>query len=132
MTSKLNEYIFKVKRPFVLKNMLKQCSALKWTPEKLTEFFKYECLTFRIGRKSLSNQTQFENECNYVEATVQQFLDWSTRSENNKKRKLTEKNLFDSYEFDSYWAYADYKYMLDFIDDNSENVGKIIFEFLNF
>jgi hypothetical protein len=54
----LNEYIFKVNKPCVFKNMLtrvgEQNSACEWNFEKLASLLKNQTLTFRIGNKHAS------------------------------------------------------------------------------
>jgi hypothetical protein len=76
---------------------------------------------------------QFENECQYINATMSEFLEWN--QSNNKKRKSTP-NPFDSFDQNDYWAYADYKYMIDLLnsDENSieDYVSLIIKKVLKF
>ena len=55
MNDKLNEFIFKLKRPCVFKNVLKDTEASKWTLENLADVFKNEKLTFRMGKLSNKN-----------------------------------------------------------------------------
>lgn len=55
---KLNQYIYKIDRPVLFKNILKadeksNC-CLKWTPETLAEFLNEKNLEFRIGKADFS------------------------------------------------------------------------------
>ncbi len=63
MTLNLNEYIFNIKTPCVFKKILefdgKSNSVFKWTPSFLINIFKDEKLTFRIGKKSLSENCKY-------------------------------------------------------------------------
>jgi hypothetical protein len=59
---KLNEYIFKINRPLILRNIFFQTencnSACKWAPENLANIFDGENLTFRIGRITKNDSIQ--------------------------------------------------------------------------
>lgn len=58
----LNEFIYKINRPCILKNILQKPkkgdnnSALEWNFENLGKIFQNEKFTFRIGRKSNSSK----------------------------------------------------------------------------
>lgn len=129
MNVKLNDFISNIDTPCLFKNILVESeqanSACGWTPRKLSELLADEKLTFRIGNKRTGHQTkvQFENECEYVESTLSEFVQWldsSNESDTNCKRlKLEddkeEANTFENYSIDEHWAYADYKYMIELI-----------------
>lgn len=71
-------------------------------------------------------ETQFENQCDYIEAEMKQFTKWikPSGSETNKKPKLDEndENPFNEYKYEEHWAYADYKYMIElFKSDSTSN-----------
>ena len=51
----MNEFIFKLKRPCIFRNVLKDTEASKWTLDSLVEVFKTEKLTFRMGMLSNKN-----------------------------------------------------------------------------
>ena len=81
---------------------------------------------------------QFENQCSYIDATISQFLEWldeSNEKVQDKKRKLNtehseanasfEENPFKNYDPSVFWAYCDYKHMIEFLKPESclkENV----------
>lgn len=74
-------------------------------------------------------EIQFENQCEYEEATMNEFLEWiSSGDENkeisNKKQKLNDSNMgpFEQYNSDEYWAYADYKYMVELLKADSKTI----------
>lgn len=53
----------------------------------------------------------FETQCQYVEAKLTHFLSWS--------RDQSEEDVgpFIDYPFSDYWAYADYKYIVNLFQD---------------
>ena len=53
--SKLNEFVFKVQRPCLFRNVLKNNSCCDWTPEKLVDIFQADKFTFRIGERRNEN-----------------------------------------------------------------------------
>lgn len=164
---KLSEFVFKVNKPCLFKNILKRPntgesnSAAGWSLDDLSGVLGDERLLFRMGAKQTQNcksgrriflkvseensinfvpagttSVQFENECSYVDATLGEFLSWTRRStppvvENGDHGKCESKKLrlehlngdaerhFGQFSPDEHWAYADYKYMIDFLD--SEN-----------
>ena len=65
-------------------------------------------------------EIQFENQCNYVDATIREFIEWKSFKKqghsNNKKPKLD--GPFENFNLDDNWAYADYKYMADFFQES--------------
>jgi len=51
---------------------------------------------------------------------MSEFIDWLGRDESVKSKKpKLDKNPFDGYEPDEFWAYADYKYMIEFFGSSS-------------
>ncbi len=54
---------------------------------------------------------EFENECEYVEATTQEFVEW-------KDGAMKTNSPFAKYDINENWAYADYKYMIELVDEN--------------
>lgn len=57
---------------------------------------------------------QFETRCSYVEATLEEFLAWSS----GQPPSLS--GPFSCYEYSKYWAYADYKYIARIFEDKPE------------
>jgi hypothetical protein len=72
---------------------------------------------------------QFENQCDYVDASVPQFLEWLDETNaqvHDKKRKLNpeqneanEENPFKNHDRNIFWAYCDYKHMIEFLKSDS-------------
>ena len=64
MDNKLNEFIFKINRPCIFKNILEHDensnSATKWDIEYLANMLKDEKITFRLGKKAS------HKNCNYI------------------------------------------------------------------
>ncbi|CAF0854545.1 unnamed protein product [Brachionus calyciflorus] len=81
-------------RPCVFKK--NTLTGPKWNFKDLQKIFDNFKFQFRIGRKGLF---QFENECDYIEANLREFIEWS--------------GDFSDYERESHWAYADYKHMIE-------------------
>lgn len=61
----LIEYIYKIDRPCLFKGIIQQSesdqvknSICNWTPDYLRNLFKDAKLTFRIGKKNLSNKSR--------------------------------------------------------------------------
>ena len=50
---------------------------------------------------------------------MSEFLEWN--QSNNKKRKSTP-NPFDLFDQNDYWAYADYKYMIDLLNSDENSI----------
>jgi hypothetical protein len=158
----LNEFIFKINKPCVFKNILTRDgninSASEWTFANLTKVFANQKFAFRIGKKLNSDgkksilfhrgniqhillngvynfkDIQFENQCDYVDATLDEFIEWknSLNFENSAKRlKLDESgctNPFDEYSLDENWAYADYKYMIELVDSAENKLDPNVIE----
>ncbi|XP_040458806.1 HSPB1-associated protein 1 isoform X3 [Falco naumanni] len=57
---------------------------------------------------------QFETRCNYVKATLEEFLAWSCGQPSSLS------GPFSCYEYSKYWAYADYKYIARIFEHKPE------------
>lgn len=57
---------------------------------------------------------QFETECSYVQATLEEFLAWSSGLSSCFS------GPFSCYDSCKYWAYADYKYIAKIFEDKTE------------
>ena len=98
---KLCEFLYKIDRPILFKNSLvfdnqsNKNSAILWTPESLRNVFEKKKLEFRVGNRNSCNllfffhwfeislifellfhPVQFENECVYISATIDEFNEW--------------------------------------------------------
>ncbi len=73
----LNKYLYKINRPCLFKNILKQTenlsnnSALTWTPKTLSKILNNTKITFRVGRNENCNS----NEFNLSHKLVHVFID---------------------------------------------------------
>ncbi|XP_047304875.1 HSPB1-associated protein 1 isoform X3 [Homo sapiens] len=56
---------------------------------------------------------QFETTCNYVEATLEEFLTW-----NCDQSSIS--GPFRDYDHSKFWAYADYKYFVSLFEDKTD------------
>ena len=56
---------------------------------------------------------QWESKCDYVQATFQQFIDWSEGSDLND-------NPLHPYDKEYYWCYADYNYMKEMFAEHPD------------
>lgn len=122
----LKSFIYKLDRPIVFKSSILKGEAKNWNLENICEVFSEEKFDFRIGKKQKSNKVQFENECEYVEASLSDFLNWLNFSKEPKKSRNS--TPFDQFDSDDVWAYADYKYMFEICDKHPSiaNVNKYI------
>ena len=64
-----------------------------------------------------------------MDATIEQWLNWINHDVNivgsNKKRKTNKGQcLLDSFDSNEYWAYADYKYMMNLVSSNKNSIGE--------
>ena len=51
--------------------------------------------------------------CNYVEATLEEFLSW-----NSDQSSIS--GAFRDYDHSKFWAYADYKYFVSLFEDKTD------------
>lgn len=67
-----------------------------------------------------------------MEAEVSEFIEWLSRAErsSNKRAKLEKGHAFERFDSnEEFWAYADYKYMIELLDTArlNQNVIKTVF-----
>ena len=58
---------------------------------------------------------QFETQCSYAEATIQDFVDW-------EQQKESEDNPLLQFSADKHWIYMDYKYMAKIFEDQPQQL----------
>nr|CAB3254555.1 HSPB1-associated protein 1 [Phallusia mammillata] len=96
----------KIDDPMVIKSCTEtqkwKISAL--TPKKLAEKLGNQLVNFRIGTIK-KDDIQWENECQYIKASMSEFLDWNDS-------KFTSEP-FSKLDRSENWAYADYIYIKD-------------------
>lgn len=114
----LKSFFDKLDKPCVFKSSILKGEAKNWNLESLSQIFKNEKFEFRIGKKQKSNKVQFENECEYVEADMSDFALWLNSSNKQKRSRIC--TPFDQFDPKDFWAYADYKYMIELCENNSK------------
>lgn len=86
---------------------------MKWSSfEKATIFGNCVLYAFKVGFSSVA-APQFETTCNYVEATLEEFLSW-----NSDQSSIS--GAFRDYDHSKFWAYADYKYFVSLFEDKTD------------
>ncbi|XP_059823665.1 HSPB1-associated protein 1 homolog isoform X1 [Hypanus sabinus] len=115
-----------LQKPVVFLNMVSDWPAMRWTIENLSQLLNGKELTFRIGKRKMSKAPQFETQCQYIQATLQEFLVWLHGDTNSSP------GLFLSYPRSEYWAYADYKYVAKMFEDKAELFQDIIWSDFGF
>ncbi|XP_051873073.1 HSPB1-associated protein 1 homolog isoform X2 [Pristis pectinata] len=115
-----------LQQPALFLNMVSDWPAMRWTVEYLSQLLNGKKLTFRIGKRKISKAPQFETQCEYVRATLQEFLVWLHGETNSSP------GLFSSYPLSQYWAYADYKYIAMTFEDKTELFQDVIWSDFGF
>ena len=65
---------------------------------------------------------QFENECKYIEATIHEFNIWNKTPIDS----LDKSNPFSEWDRNEFWAYADYKYLLELLESKDNFLDKYV------
>ncbi|XP_058247558.1 HSPB1-associated protein 1 homolog isoform X1 [Hemibagrus wyckioides] len=91
-------------KPAVFINMTDNWPGRDWTLEHLAVCLE-KAVRFRVGKKCEKKAPLFETECSYLEATLAEFLCWTSGSDDASV------GPFADYPLSEYWAYADYKYI---------------------
>ncbi|XP_028663905.2 HSPB1-associated protein 1 homolog isoform X1 [Erpetoichthys calabaricus] len=94
-----------LKQPAVFCNMASDWPALKWNVEYLVGVLRDKPIQFRIGKRLSEKAPQFETQCSYIEATLQEFMFWGQGLDGAKSGALSDCLPSEM------WAYADYKYI---------------------
>ncbi|KAM8934057.1 HSPB1-associated protein 1 [Pelodytes ibericus] len=114
------EIVLALRQPAVFTEMVGDWPALRWTAHYLSSILEENPLRFRIGRKTSDNTPQFETYCEYVDGTLNQFVDWASRTSHNRP------GPFDRFDTSDHWAYADYKYLARIFNDQPEILKDIV------
>ncbi|XP_037768445.1 HSPB1-associated protein 1 isoform X5 [Chelonia mydas] len=117
---KAKEIVMSLQQPAVFCNMVFDWPALHWNAKYLSEVLDGKKIQFRMGMKKRDTAPQFETKCNYVEATLEEFLAWTCGQPTCVSRP------FSCYDFSKYWTYADYKYIAMIFEDKTE-IFKVLF-----
>ncbi|KAM6223948.1 HSPB1-associated protein 1 [Rhynchocyon petersi] len=133
---KAKEIILSLQQPAVFCNMVFDWPARHWNAEHLSKVLHGKQIRFRMGLKSTDTGTtknhletvfsiylklcslnsagpQFETTCHYVEATLQEFLDWNCGQNRGS-------GPFRDYDHSQFWAYADYKYFVNLFESKTD------------
>ncbi|XP_040106348.1 HSPB1-associated protein 1 isoform X2 [Oryx dammah] len=122
---KAKEIIMCLQQPAVFYNMVFDWPARHWTAKRLSEVLHGKQIRFRMGRKSTDTAPQFETACNYVEATLEEFLSW-----NCDQSSIS--GAFRDYDHSKFWAYADYKYFVSLFEDKTDIFQDVIWSDFGF
>ncbi|XP_062312937.1 HSPB1-associated protein 1 homolog isoform X4 [Osmerus eperlanus] len=98
-------------RPAVFLHMTCDWPVLHWTANHLSNCLGQKNIRFRLGEKQATHTPLFETQCSYVEASLDQFLCWTSKGTG------AEVGFFSGYPLSEYWAYADYKYIAMLFQD---------------
>ncbi|XP_072326059.1 HSPB1-associated protein 1 homolog isoform X2 [Scyliorhinus torazame] len=115
-----------LQQPAVFRNMVSDWPALKWNVEHLSHVLNGKPLKFRIGERKMTKVPQYETHCEYVQATLQEFLVW-LHGESDASA-----GLFDAFPRSQYWAYADYKYIAMTFEEKAEAFQDVIWSDFGF
>ncbi|XP_050773045.1 HSPB1-associated protein 1 isoform X2 [Gopherus flavomarginatus] len=111
---KAKEIVMSLQQPAVFCNMVFDWPVLHWNTKYLSEVLDGRTIRFRMGMKKRDTAPQFETKCSYVEATLEEFLAWTSGQPTSVSRP------FSCYDSSKYWAYADYKYIARIFEDKTE------------
>ncbi|XP_062968643.1 HSPB1-associated protein 1 isoform X2 [Cynocephalus volans] len=98
MPEKAKEIIMCLQQPAIFYNMVFDWPASHWNAKHLSKVLY---------------APQFETTCNYVEATLEEFLTWNCDQSNIS-------GPFRDYDHSKFWAYADYKYFVNLFEDKTD------------
>lgn len=115
-----------LQQPAVFLNMVSDWPALRWTIEHLSQVLHGKELTFRMGKRKTNKAPQFETHCDYIQATLQEFLVWLHGETSSSP------GPFGPFPRSQYWAYADYKYIAVTFEDNAELFQDVIWSDFGF
>ncbi|XP_074651636.1 HSPB1-associated protein 1-like [Tubulanus polymorphus] len=101
--------------PHIISGAISKWPASEWTPELIAAKLNGKKIQFRIGKRSHSQDVQWEANCHYVMARMNDFIEWD-----DDDRILSETNPLSPYGKAEYWAYADYKYFTELFDELPE------------
>ncbi|XP_019378129.1 PREDICTED: HSPB1-associated protein 1 isoform X1 [Gavialis gangeticus] len=123
---KAKAIVMSLQQPAVFCNMAFDWPALRWNPKYLSEMLDGKTIQFRLGMKKMDAAPQFETECSYVQATLEEFLAWSSGLSSCFS------GPFSCYDSCKYWAYADYKYIAKIFEDKTEVFQDVIWSDFGF
>uniref|UniRef100_A0A8C5QM78 HSPB1 associated protein 1 n=1 Tax=Leptobrachium leishanense TaxID=445787 RepID=A0A8C5QM78_9ANUR len=114
------EIILTLSRPAIFTDMASDWPASHWTVGYLSNLLGGNHMRFRIGRRHADPAPQFETDCPYIQATLQQFQDWI------RGASECDTGTFQHYNISDYWAYADYKYLAQVFGDRPQILKDVV------
>ncbi|KAJ3592269.1 hypothetical protein NHX12_007397 [Muraenolepis orangiensis] len=94
-----------LQQPALFLHMTSDWPVRDWSVDRLAVSLGDDVIRFRLGRTDETNGPLFETQCAYIEASLAQFLRWTSGHSD------ADVGPFADYPFSEYWAYADYKYI---------------------
>ncbi|XP_049734092.1 HSPB1-associated protein 1 [Elephas maximus indicus] len=110
---KAKEIIMSLQQPAIFCNMVFDWPARHWNAKHLSEVLHGKQIRFRMGRRNTDTVPQFETTCSYVEATLEEFLNWNCDQSDGS-------GPFRNYDHSQFWAYADYKYFVRLFENKTD------------
>ncbi|NP_001089113.1 HSPB (heat shock 27kDa) associated protein 1 L homeolog [Xenopus laevis] len=114
------DLILNLTQPTVFNHMVSDWPASAWNVDYLSSVLRDNLLCFRIGRKVLNTEPQFETHCSYISGTLGQFQKWVGGTSQD------DWGSFSDYDHSEYWAYADYKYLAVVFKDQAEMLQDVV------
>ncbi|XP_071978177.1 HSPB1-associated protein 1 isoform X2 [Engystomops pustulosus] len=120
------DLILAAARPVVFLGMTDDWPVTRWTLPRLCHVLQEQTLRFRIGKRKVDTEPQFEPQCDYIDGTIRQFQDWVSGSTHEAS------GPFFRYDPAESWAYADYKYLALLFKDQPEMLQEVSWEDFGF
>ncbi|XP_063070275.1 HSPB1-associated protein 1 homolog [Engraulis encrasicolus] len=112
--------IERLEDPAVFHNMTDDWPARGWTARHLSLCLEKKPVRFRIGKRKAGKSPLYETQCEYVEATLSEFLAWTSQQDDPAV------GAFHDYPLSDYWAYADYKYIAKLFQDEESMFEEVV------
>ncbi|XP_052014481.1 HSPB1-associated protein 1 [Apodemus sylvaticus] len=122
---KAKEIIMSLQQPAIFCNMVFDWPSRHWTAKHLSEVLEGKQIRFRMGLRGTGTVPQFETECSYVDATLEEFLTWNCD-------QSSVSGPFKDYDHSKFWAYADYKYFVTLFEDKTDVFQEVVWSDFGF
>uniref|UniRef100_A0A8C6MT94 Hspb associated protein 1 n=1 Tax=Mus spicilegus TaxID=10103 RepID=A0A8C6MT94_MUSSI len=122
---KAKEIIMSLQQPAIFCNMVFDWPSRHWTAKHLSKVLEGKQIRFRMGLRGTGTVPQYETECSYVDATLEEFLTW-----NCDQSSIS--GPFKDYEHSKFWAYADYKYFVTLFEDKTDVFQEVVWSDFGF
>ncbi|XP_068102313.1 HSPB1-associated protein 1 isoform X2 [Hyperolius riggenbachi] len=123
---KAREIVLNLNRPAVFLGMANDWPASRWNVPHLCDLLQDKSLRFRIGRREMSTEPQFETQCDYIDGTIGQFRAWVSGG------PPEDCGPFSPFSRAEFWAYADYKYLALLFEDEPQILQDVLWEDFGF